>query len=79
MLEVSSRQDPHAKREKGYNQGVFSGILTMPAFERHMGDYIQNKSKMGWLTAILELGAWVGALSSGYGRMTLRMTLLERD
>lgn len=50
----------------GYNQGVFSGILTMPAFERHMGDYVVNSSKKGWLTAILELGAWVGALMSGW-------------
>lgn len=34
----------------GYNQGVFSGILTMPAFERHMGEYVANQTKKGWLT-----------------------------
>ncbi|PVH68455.1 general substrate transporter [Cadophora sp. DSE1049] len=50
----------------GYNQGVFSGILTMPAFQSHMGDYTTNQSKKGWLTAILELGAWFGTLVSGF-------------
>ncbi|EKD12585.1 quinate permease [Drepanopeziza brunnea f. sp. 'multigermtubi' MB_m1] len=50
----------------GYNQGVFSGILTMPSFERYMGSYVTNQSKKGWLTAILELGAWFGALVSGF-------------
>lgn len=50
----------------GYNQGVFSGILVMRAFEKHMGDYIQDPSKKGWLTSILELGAWFGAITSGF-------------
>lgn len=42
----------------GYNQGVFSGLLTMKSFGNHMGDYISNDTKKGWLTSILELGAW---------------------
>ncbi|KAL1963007.1 hypothetical protein VTN77DRAFT_8755 [Rasamsonia byssochlamydoides] len=50
----------------GYNQGVFSGILTMTAFGEHMGDYITDSTKKGWLTSILELGAWVGTLYSGF-------------
>ncbi|EAQ83441.1 hypothetical protein CHGG_09845 [Chaetomium globosum CBS 148.51] len=50
----------------GYNQGMFSGVLAMPAFGRHMGDYIENQTKKGWLTAILELGAWLGTLLSGF-------------
>ncbi|TID24219.1 putative sugar transporter protein [Venturia nashicola] len=50
----------------GYNQGVFSGVLTMPAFKNHMGVYTSNSSKVGWLTSILELGAWVGTLYSGF-------------
>ncbi|KAH8810885.1 putative sugar transporter [Xylogone sp. PMI_703] len=50
----------------GYNQGVFSGLLTMPSFGDHMGDYIDNSTKKGWLTSILELGAWVGSLCSGF-------------
>ncbi|KAI8656349.1 hypothetical protein NCS56_01238700 [Fusarium sp. Ph1] len=49
----------------GYNQGMFSGILTMASFGRHMGDYVENTTKKGWLTAILELGAWLGAVLSG--------------
>jgi MFS family permease len=54
----------------GYNQGVFSGVLTMPAFQAHMGDYDstrpQDQSRKGWLTSILELGAWFGTLLSGF-------------
>ncbi|KAH8696062.1 putative MFS sugar transporter [Talaromyces proteolyticus] len=50
----------------GYNQGVFSGVLTMTSFGNHMGDYIQNSTKKGWLTSILELGAWFGTLYSGF-------------
>ena len=42
----------------GYNQGVFGGVLAMPSFGRHLGDHITNPTKKGWLTAILELGAW---------------------
>ena len=38
----------------------------MPAFQDHMGDYTTNQSKKGWLTAILELGAWFGTLVSGF-------------
>jgi MFS family permease len=30
-----------------------------------MGDYVENTTKKGWLTAILELGAWLGAVLSG--------------
>ena len=50
----------------GYNQGVFSGLLTMKSFGNHMGDYIADGTKKGWLTSILELGAWVGTLYSGF-------------
>ncbi|KAL2138250.1 hypothetical protein VTI28DRAFT_7193 [Corynascus sepedonium] len=50
----------------GYNQGMFSGILAMPSFGRHMGDYTLNRTKKGWLTAILELGAWLGTLLSSF-------------
>lgn len=38
-----------------------------------MGDYIQDRealewdsSKQGWLVAILELGAWLGTMYSGF-------------
>jgi MFS family permease len=50
----------------GYNQGVFSGVLTMTSFGDHMGDYITNTTKRGWLTSILELGAWTGTMYSGF-------------
>jgi sugar porter (SP) family MFS transporter len=50
----------------GYNQGMFSGILAMPAFGKHMDGILENSTQKGWLTAILELGAWVGAILSGF-------------
>ncbi|KAF2140865.1 uncharacterized protein K452DRAFT_359308 [Aplosporella prunicola CBS 121167] len=51
----------------GYNQGVFSGVLTMNSFERAMPDWTgDNTSRMGWLTSILELGAWFGTMYSGF-------------
>ncbi|OKL61947.1 hypothetical protein UA08_02233 [Talaromyces atroroseus] len=50
----------------GYNQGVFSGVLTMTSFDNHMGVYTSNTTKKGWLTSILELGAWFGTLYSGF-------------
>lgn len=50
----------------GYNQGVFGGVLVMNAFGRHMGDYTEDASKMGWLVSILELGAWLGTIYSGF-------------
>lgn len=31
-----------------------------------MGDYVQDQTKKGWLTSILELGAWLGTLYSGF-------------
>lgn len=55
----------------GYNQGMFSGVLAMPSFQQHMGDYDPldpnaDQTKKGWLTSILELGAWLGTLMSGF-------------
>lgn len=31
-----------------------------------MGIWVKDPDKKGWLTAILELGAWVGCLYSGF-------------
>ncbi|KAH7312529.1 general substrate transporter [Stachybotrys elegans] len=55
----------------GYNQGMFSGVLAMPAFKEHMGRYdpfddSEDQTLKGWLTAILELGAWLGTLLSSF-------------
>lgn len=36
-----------------------------------MGEYTTNQTKKGWLTAILELGAWLGTLLSGFLAETL--------
>ena len=55
----------------GYNQGVFSGILTMQSFGLHMGDWVSDQTKKGWLTSIFELGAWFGCLYSGFLAETL--------
>ncbi|EME89125.1 uncharacterized protein MYCFIDRAFT_185536 [Pseudocercospora fijiensis CIRAD86] len=41
-------------------------VLTMTSFDRHMGVWVRNSTKKGWLTSILELGAWVGCLYSGF-------------
>jgi MFS family permease len=42
----------------------------MESFMNHMGDYDstrpQDQSRKGWLTSILELGAWFGTLLSGF-------------
>ncbi|KAI0710230.1 general substrate transporter [Earliella scabrosa] len=50
----------------GYNQGVFSGVLTMHSFESRMGNAVSDPGTRGWLVAILELGAWLGVLVTGY-------------
>jgi MFS family permease len=31
-----------------------------------MGTWAEDDDKRGWLTAILELGAWIGTLYSGF-------------
>lgn len=42
----------------------------MNSFMSHMGNYDStdpaDQSRKGWLTSILELGAWLGALLSGF-------------
>lgn len=38
----------------------------MNSFGKHMGVYVSDSTKKGWLTAILELGAWLGTLYSGF-------------
>lgn len=51
----------------GYNQGMFGQVLSMYSFGVRINyDSISNTTTRGLLTAILELGAWVGALSNGY-------------
>ncbi|KUL81931.1 hypothetical protein ZTR_10352 [Talaromyces verruculosus] len=50
----------------GYNQGMFGQILSMSSFSATVHpDSIKNPTARGLLTAILELGAWVGVLVNG--------------
>ncbi|KAJ6119156.1 hypothetical protein N7523_003436 [Penicillium sp. IBT 18751x] len=50
----------------GYNQGMFGQILNMPSFSATVHpESISNPTLRGFLTAILELGAWVGVLING--------------
>ncbi|KAF9030975.1 general substrate transporter [Hymenopellis radicata] len=62
----------------GYNQGVFSSVLGMHNFQETMGDAVTNSGKKGWLVAILELGAWVGVLMTGYfaDKLSRKYTIL---
>jgi len=54
----------------GYNQGMFGQILTMTSFTNRLEPfYSQGNSSAtarGLLTAILELGAWIGVLMNGW-------------
>ncbi|KAH7915668.1 general substrate transporter [Hygrophoropsis aurantiaca] len=62
----------------GYNQGVFSGVLSMYTFDQRMGTAVSNTNQKGWLVAILELGAWVGVLATGYlaDKLSRKYTIL---
>lgn len=51
----------------GYNQGMFAQVLAMPSFVRATNGFAATTGiDQGFLTAILELGAWVGTLINGY-------------
>jgi MFS family permease len=52
----------------GYNQGMFGQILTMGAFTNRIEPYYSGSPgvEQGLLTAILELGAWIGVLFNGW-------------
>ncbi|KAF7316813.1 General substrate transporter [Mycena chlorophos] len=62
----------------GYNQGVFSGVLNMYTFEQRMGHAVSDPNTKGWLVAILELGAWLGVLLTGYfaDKLSRKYTIL---
>ncbi|KAK7463909.1 hypothetical protein VKT23_007245 [Stygiomarasmius scandens] len=50
----------------GYNQGVFSSVLAMHSFESQNASWVDDAGRKGWLVAILELGAWLGVLVTGF-------------
>lgn len=49
----------------GYQQGVLGQALVMNSFERSFPGIAANPSAQGWLTSILQLGGWLGAITSG--------------
>lgn len=49
----------------GYQQGVLGQALVMPAFQRQFPHIASSSDAKGWLTSILQLGGWAGALSAG--------------
>ncbi|KAJ5096207.1 quinate permease [Penicillium alfredii] len=49
----------------GYQQGVISQALVMARFKSDFPSIIGSSGATGWLTSILQLGGWVGALSAG--------------
>lgn len=49
----------------GYQQGVLGQALVMPAFQAQFPSIHNSASATGWLTSILQLGGWAGALTSG--------------
>lgn len=49
----------------GYQQGVLGQALVMHRFREDFPHISSSSSAKGWLTSILQLGGWAGALSSG--------------
>ncbi|KAK5122853.1 hypothetical protein LTR85_003768 [Meristemomyces frigidus] len=49
----------------GYQQGVLGQALVMPAFKADFPTVVASSGATGWLTSILQLGGWGGALTSG--------------
>jgi len=44
----------------------FYKYLMVSLYHSDIGVYVENQTKKGWLTSILELGAWFGTLYSGF-------------
>ncbi|RSH89617.1 hypothetical protein EHS25_002168 [Saitozyma podzolica] len=51
----------------GYNQGVFGSVQVMASFNARYQSTLDDSTAKGFLTAILELGAFVGSLFAGPG------------
>ncbi|KFZ03564.1 hypothetical protein V502_10838 [Pseudogymnoascus sp. VKM F-4520 (FW-2644)] len=51
--------------EYGYQQGVISQALVMSSFKADFPAIVNSSGSIGWLTSILQLGGWIGALSAG--------------
>lgn len=61
----------HSFQERMYPSGRHFERSRKLIVVSDMGDYVDNKTKMGWLSSILELGAWFGALTSGFSAEAL--------
>lgn len=46
----------------GYDQGVMSGIITAPAFNKMFPETKDNSTMQGFVTAIYEIGCLAGAM-----------------
>lgn len=51
--------------EYGYQQGALGEDLVMTSFKTKFHEITDSSGKTGWLTSILQLGGWAGALSAG--------------
>ena len=49
----------------GTDQGVLSNLLTGENFGAHFPDVYTDPVLKGWVVAVLQLGAWAGALING--------------
>ncbi|GJC97856.1 quinate permease [Colletotrichum higginsianum] len=49
----------------GYQQGVLGQALVMHSFGRAFPAIYDDPAAQGWLTSVLQLGGWLGAVSSG--------------
>ncbi|KFX98671.1 hypothetical protein O988_04255 [Pseudogymnoascus sp. VKM F-3808] len=49
----------------GYQQGVLGQAVVMYSFKQRFPDVTGSSTRLGWLTSILQLGGWIGALSAG--------------
>lgn len=49
----------------GYQQGVLGQALVMNSFLKKFPSIAHNEGAQGWLTSILQLGGWIGSLTSG--------------
>jgi MFS family permease len=45
---------------------MFLQLFSMHSFDQRMASAVDNPMTKGWLVSILELGAWVGVLCTGY-------------